>query len=83
MDYQYGWHVREHVSSHFSYSETKRTRLPILIIPIDIWVPLGYPTDSLKSRMVSNDEETMSIKLSHLYVDARVGGLVDMSYMHT
>lgn len=52
-------------------------------IPIDIWVPLGYPTDSLKARMVSNDEETMSIKLSHLYVDARVGGLVDMSYMHT
>lgn len=52
-------------------------------IPIDIWVPLGYPTDSLKVHVVSNDEDTMSIKLSYSYVDAGAGGLVDVSYMHT
>ncbi|KAI5314838.1 hypothetical protein L3X38_044014 [Prunus dulcis] len=49
--------------------------------PIKIWVPLGYPRDSPKVRVVVEDQAIMSIKLPHPYVDAGAGGLVNVPYM--
>ncbi|KAL6270625.1 hypothetical protein ACE6H2_027536 [Prunus campanulata] len=49
--------------------------------PIKIWVPLGYPTDSPKVRVVVEDQAITSIKLPHPYVDAGAGGLVNVPYM--
>lgn len=49
--------------------------------PIKIWVPLGYPTDCPKVRVVVEDQAITSIKLPHPYVDAGAGGLVNVPYM--
>ncbi|XP_008236356.1 PREDICTED: protein ELC-like [Prunus mume] len=49
--------------------------------PIKIWVPLGYPRDSPKVRVVVEDQAILSIKFPHPYVDAGAGGLVNVPYM--
>ncbi|CAL9023281.1 unnamed protein product [Prunus brigantina] len=49
--------------------------------PVEIWVPLGYPTSPPRACVTVDDQNTTAIKLRHPYVDARRGGLINVPHM--
>ncbi|KAL6271235.1 hypothetical protein ACE6H2_028146 [Prunus campanulata] len=49
--------------------------------PIEIWVPLDYPTFPPRARVTVDPQNPTTIKLRHPYVDARRGGRINVPYM--
>ncbi|CAL9023283.1 unnamed protein product [Prunus brigantina] len=50
-------------------------------IPVQIRVPLSYPTSPPRACVTVDDQNATAIELRHPYVDARRGGLINVPHM--